>query len=318
MHSTPEINRPDPAGPGRTMTHFVRSFRPALCLLPIVVAVGLVLAGCDSGPSAGGVIAPTTSQLNFRVQPDSAGADTLRLEYQGLSERPRPDTTSLPSEYSVEVGEETGTPSDGASTFQVTFNGPSASGNYAAPIRFRAGGVTATVRFAGTVIGPQTIANFESGAEGFFGFGGPGVSPEDGQLRIDGSNLGGSGNFPGIVKPFDAPTNFEDTPVVEMRIRVTAPSDGPAILRTALNGAGDNADANSTVPELVAEVPADGEYATYYFDFRDNFVQFDGVPVDPTQIGEIVILINDNNPNTFSGTIYIDEIRRRPGIPGDE
>jgi hypothetical protein len=112
--------------------------------------------------------------------------------------------------------------------------------------------------------------------------------------------------------------NFEDTPVVEMRIRVTSSSDGPAVLRGALNGAGENADANATVPELVAEVPADGEYATYYFNFRGNFVQFDGVPVDPTQIGEFVILINDNNPDTFTGDIYIDEIRRRPGIPEDD
>ena len=300
------------------MTHvFSRSSR-VLPLLLTVVAAGLVLAGCDSGPTtdtASGVIAPVNSQVSFRVQPDSSGADTLTLGYQGLSERPRPDTASLPSVYSVEVGEETGTPADGESTFLVTFTGPREAGNYAAPIRFRAGGVTATVRFAGTVIGPQTISDFESGVDGFFGFGGPGVSQENGQLRIDGTNLGGEGVFPGIVKPFDAPVNFEDTPVVEMRIRVTGSSDGPAVLRTALNGAGDNADANPTVPALVAEVPADGEYTTYYFDFRDNFVQFDGVPVDPTQMGEIAILINDNNPNTFTGTIYIDEIRRRPAIP---
>jgi hypothetical protein len=163
------------------------------------------------------------------------------------------------------------------------------------------------------VIGPQTVADFESGTEGFFAFGGPGISQEDGQLRIDGTNLGGVGVFPGIVKPFNSPTNFEDTPVVEMRMRVVA-SD-TAVVRTALNGAGDNADANVTVPELVAEVPGGQGYSTYYFDFRGNFQQFDGVPVDPTQMGEIVLLINDNNPSTFTGTIYIDEIRRRPAIP---
>ncbi len=321
MHSTLETNRPDPAGPGRTMTHFVRSFRPALCLVLIVVAAGLVLAGCDSGPSADtadGVIAPTTSQLDFRVQPDSSGADTLRLEYQGLSERPVPDTASVPPMYEVDALEATGSPSDGASTFRVTFNGPSQSGTYTAPVRFRAGKTVGTVQFSGVVIGPQTIADFETGVEGFFAFNGPGISQEDGQLRIDGAGVGGEGVFPGLAKPFGAPVSFEDTPVVEMRIRVTGSSNGPAVLRTALNGAGDNADANPTVPELVAEVPADGEYATYYFDFRDNFVQFDGVPVDPTQIGEIAILINDNNPDTFTGTIYIDEIRRRPAIPASD
>lgn len=300
------------------MTHDSSYAHQVLRFLLIVVAAGLVLAGCDSGPAtdtADGVIVPVTPQIDFRVQPDLSQSDTLTLEYQGLSERPRPDTASLPDVYTVEVGKENGTPADGSSSFLVTFTGPRQSGNYASPIRFRAGGVTATVRFAGTVIGPQTIADFESGTEGFFAFGGPGISQEEGQLRIDGTNLGGVGVFPGISKPFSAPTNFEDTPVVEMRIRATASSDGPAVIRTALNGAGDNADANVTVPELVAEVPADGEYATYYFDFRGNFQQFDGVPVDPTQMGEIVLLLNDNNPNTFTGTIYIDEIRRRPVIP---
>ena len=300
------------------MTHFASHSRRALRLLLIVVATGLVLAGCDSGPAsdtADGVIAPTSSEVSFRVQPDSAQADTMTLEYEDLGERPRPDTSQLPASYSVRVLEETGQPQRGSSTFEVTFQGPSGSGSYASPVVFRAGDVAVTVRFAGTVIGPQTISDFEAGVDGFFGFGGPGVSQEDGQLRIDGSGLGGVGVFPGIVKPFNAPTNFSDTPVVEMRIRVTSSSSGPAVLRTALNGAGDNADANPTVPELVAEVPANGEYATYYFDFRDNFVQFDGVPVDPTQIGEIAILINDNNENTFTGTIFIDEILRRPGIP---
>jgi len=290
-----------------------------LSLLIAVVAAGFVLAACDSGPSqdtASGVIAPVNPQVDFRVQPDSSQSDTLTLEYRDLSERPRPDTASLPDVYSVEVDEETGTPSNGSSTFLITFTGPRESGNYAAPIRFRAGGVTATVRFAGTVIGPQTIADFESGVEGFFAFGGPGVSQEDGQLRIDGNNLGGAGVFPGLAKPFSAPVNFEDTPVVEMRIRVAA-SD-TAVIRTALNGAGDNADANVTVPELVAEVPGNQGVDTYYFDFRGNFQQFDGVPVDPSQIGEIVLLINDNNPNTFTGTIFIEEIRRRPAIPEDD
>lgn len=300
------------------MTHAPSRPHWALRVLLTVVAAGLVLVGCDSGPAtdtADGVIAPVNPQVSFLVQPDSSQSDTLTLEYRGLTERPRPDTASLPDVYTVEVGDETGTPDNGSSTFLVTFTGPRQSGSYASPIRFRAGGVTATVRFAGTVIGPQTIADFENGVEGFFAFGGPGISQEDGQLRIDGTNLGGVGVFPGIVKPFSAPTNFEDTPVVEMRMRV-AGSD-TAVVRTALNGAGDNADANVTVPELVAEVPGDQGYSTYYFDFRGNFQQFDGVPVDPTQMGEIVLLINDNNPNTFTGSIFIDEIRRRPAIPED-
>jgi hypothetical protein len=299
------------------MTDRSAVLRPVLLLL-LAVLSSSALVGCDSGPSVdapAGVIAPVTPQVQFRVFPDSMQSDTLTLEYQGLSERPVPDTASVPPMYEVDALEATGSPSDGASTFRVTFNGPSQSGTYTAPVRFRAGKTVGTVQFSGVVIGPQTIADFETGVEGFFAFNGPGISQEDGQLRIDGAGVGGEGVFPGLAKPFGAPVSFEPTPVVEMRIRVTASSDGPALLRTALNGAGDNADANATVPDLVAEVPANGEYATYYFDFRDNFVQFDGVPVDPAQIGEIVLLINDNNPDTFTGTIYIDEIRRRPALP---
>jgi hypothetical protein len=173
------------------------------------------------------------------------------------------------------------------------------------------------VRFAGIVIGPQLITDFENGPDGFISFGGPGISAEDGQLLVGGTNVGGPGVFPGIARPFSSPTDFTATPVVEARIKVTADSDGPAVLRAALNGAGDNADANATVPEVVAEVPADGEYRRYYFNFRNNFVQFDGVPVDPSQIGELVFLVNDNNPDTFTGTIFIDEILRRPAVPED-
>lgn len=294
-------------------------------ILLLTVAVGLVLAGCDSGPAAdtpSGIISPVNPQLNFgSIQPDSSRSDTLMLEYRGLSERPRVDTASLPDVYTVETLEETGGPDNGSSSFRVTFSG-SQPGDYASPIRFRGSGVTGTVQFAGIVIGPQTISDFEEGTDGFLAFNGPSISQVDGsqgngELLIEGNSLGGSLVFPVVVKPFSNPVNFEDTPVIEMRVRVSASSDGPAILRTALNGAEGNADANATVPDLVEEVPANGEYATYYFTFRDNFVQYDGVPVDPTQIGEFVILVNDNMSDTFTGDIYIDEIIRRPSIPDD-
>lgn len=300
------------------MTHVFR--RSCRVLLLLTVAAGLVLAGCDSGSTdgGGGIIAPNTSQVSFSVEPDSSQTKSFTLSYRGLNDRPQFDAENIPSIYQIETTEETGSPSDGTSTFEVTFNGPGESGSYAAPVRFRAGGTSTVIRLAGTVLGIQVIADFEDGVAGFFPFGGPGVSAEDGQLRIDGSNVGGSGNFPGIVKPFDSPVSFEDTPVVSAKIKVTPSSDGPAILRAALNGAGDNPDANATVPPLVKEVPADGEYATYYFDFRGNFVQFDGQQVDPSQIGEIVFLINDNNPDTFTGTIYMDDLKRRQNIPDDE
>lgn len=296
------------------------TFSPRLLAstLSVLLALTLVLTGCDSGSSGDeGLIAPTTPEVSFRVQPDSSQTDTVVVRYTGLSERPQPDTASFPSYYSVEVGDESGSPEDGESIFLVTFNGPTESGSYNVPVRFRSGRTVATVRFAGIVIGPQLITDFEDGIGNVSAFSGPGVQGEDGQLRIDASNVGGSGVFPGVTKPFDAATDFSATPVVEARIKVTADSDGPAVLRAALNGAGDNADANATVPEVVAEVPADGEYRRYYFNFRNNFVQFDGVPVDPSQIGELVFLLNDNNADTFTGTIYIDEILRRPAVPED-
>ena len=306
------------------MTHVFCHSRWMTLLL--TVSVGLVLAGCDSGPAAdtaSGIIAPVTPQLDFgSIQPDSSRSDTLALEYRGVSERPRVDTASLPDVYTVETLEETGSPSDGSSSFRVSFSG-SRPGDYATPIRFRAGGVTGTVEFAGIVIGPQTIADFESDVQGFLAFNGPSISQVEGsegngELLVEGTNLGGEGVFPVVVKPFSNTVNFEDTPVIEMRVRVAASSDGPAILRTALNSPEGDPNANATVPDLVEEVPANGEYDTYYFNFRDNFVRFDGAPVDPTQIAEIVLLVNDNNSDTFTGDIYIDEIRRRPAIPDDD
>jgi len=288
-------------------------------LLLVLLFVGLLGGGCDSGSTGGGggIIAPNSSEVAFTAEPDSSQTKSFTISYTGLSNRPRPDAETIPSAYQIDVADETGSPGDGASSFDVTFNAPSTSGSYAAPVRFRAGGSAATIRLAGTVIGVQLVADFENGTGGFVPFGGPSIGAENGQLRIDGTDVGGSGVYPGIAKPFDAPTNFEDTPVVAARVKVTSSSDGPAVLRAALNGAGDNPDANATVPALVRDVPADGAYATYYFDFRGNFVQYDGAQVDPTQIGEIVFLINDNNPDTFTGTIYIDEITRRQNIPSD-
>lgn len=282
----------------------------------LLLFVGLIAAGCDSGSSGGGgIIAPDDAEVTFNVQPNTAESKSVTVSYSGLSDRPTIDTTGIPDAYAVEVAEENGSPGNGATTFDITFNGPGTPGSYASPVRLRAGGTTATMRLAGTVLGIFTVADFEGGVEGFEAFNGPGIQQEDGQLRIDGSNVGGAGVFPGIAKGFSSPTDFSNTPVIAARIKVTSSSAGPAILRAALNGAGSNPDANVTVPALVKEVPADGAYVTYYFDFRGNFQRFDGAPSDPSQIGELVFLINDNNPQTFTGTIYIDEINRRQTIP---
>lgn len=290
----------------------------------LLVVAGLGLAGCDSGPSTeapGGVIAPAASQVNFTVQPTATQSDTLTVEYEGLSERPRPESSTLPDEYAVELVDEAGTPDDGTSAFRVSFTGPDATGGYTTPVRFRAGGVSAAVRLVGTVLRIEAVADFQEDTEGFSGFGGPSVSQNQGALRVSGTNLGGEGVFPGVAKTYDdavTPVDYSDTGVVKVRMKVTEASEGPAVVRWALNGAGDNPDANVTVDALVKQVPADGEYDTYYFDFRGNFEQFDGAEVDPARIGEVVFLINDNRPETFTGTIVIDEVVRRTNIPTDD
>ena len=154
-----------------------------------------------------------------------------------------------------------------------------------------------------------------------------GISAEDvgTELSVAGNEVGGSGQFPGVANILSSATDFSDTPVVAVRMKVSASSDGPAIIRAALNQAGDPnlPDANSSAEALIAEVPADGEYRDYYFDFTGLFVQFDGQEVDPTNIGEAVFLVNDDGAlsflgesGTFTGEIVIDRIARRADVPG--
>lgn len=175
------------------------------------------------------------------------------------------------------------------------------------------------MRLAGAVVRVFPVTDYEDGTTTIVPFGGPGAQIQNGQLLIQGTDLGGSGVFPGVATILDETTDFSNTPVVAARIKVASSSDGPAILRAALNteGGDETPNANRTVDAVVKEVPADGEYATYYFDFRNNFVQFDGQQADPSKIAEVVFLINDNNPDTFTGTIFIDEINRRQNIPVD-
>lgn len=282
----------------------------------VLLFVGLLGAGCDSGSSGGGgIIAPNDGEVTFNVKPDSSESKSVTISYSGLSDRPTIDTTGIPDSYAVELAEENGSPGNGATTYNVTFNGPREPGSYPTPVRLRAGGTTATMRLVGSVIRVFPVANYGADAQEIATFAGPSAQAQNGELVIQGANLGGEFVYPGVATILDTTTNFSGTPVLAARIKVASSSDGPAVLRAALNGADPNPDANVTVDPLVKEVPADGNYATYYFDFRGNFRQFDGAPVDPSKMAEVVFLINDNNPDTFSGTIFIDEITRRQNIP---
>ncbi len=292
----------------------------SLAVLTLVGLMGL-LTGCDSGGGSGiasNFMVPNTSALNFEVESGETQTQELTLVYQKLSERPAPEETEL-QYYTIERTEDTGTPEDGSSTFRVTFTAPDEAGSYARPLVFRAGTAAVTIRLAGFATGgPQPITDFSGNETGFTPFNGAiSLSLENEQLVMEASNVGGTGVFPGMFTAFDQPLNFEPTPVLAIRMKVTTDSDGPLRVRAALNQAGDLPDANATVPELLANIPADGEYRTYYFDFRNNFVQFDGQPVDPGNISELVLLFNDNIADTFTGTLYIDSIVRRPDIPDD-
>lgn len=325
-----------PLPPRRTASRPSRTFWPPLSepmstcsaarvsrasLLACVLAATLVgLAGCDSGGTDLGdeLLVPNTSGLAFQAERGERVTLDLTLVYQNLTERPAP-ANDLSAPYAIERGEETGSPADGSTTFSVTFVAPAEGGSFVRPLVFRAGAAAATVRLSAQAVGgAEIVTDFSDGEAGFFAFGGGlGLSVEDGQLRIDASNVGGSGVYPGIALAFDAPIDFGATPVVAVRMRAEADGD-PVRVRAALNQAGDLPDANATVPDLLADVPADGEYRTYYFDFRDNFVQYDGAPVDPTNIGELVLLFNDNLDPAFTNTLFIDAIERRPDIPSSD
>ncbi len=145
------------------------------------------------------------------------------------------------------------------------------------------------------------------------------------ELSLTGTDVGGSGQFPGVAHILNSATDFSQTPVVVVRMKVESSSNGPAIIRTALNQAGDPdlPDANSSADALIAEVPADGQYRDYYFDFTGLFVQFDGQTVDATNIGEVVFLVNDDaalgflgQSGTFTGEIVVDRVARRADVPG--
>ncbi len=287
-------------------------------LLALLIAIAGITAGCDSSGATGNLLVPNTSTLDFQTTAGESDTLSVTLTYQDLAERPQPD--ELSSYYSASVTEESGSPGDGQSVFQVIFTAPEETGDYTEVARFRAGDNVTSIRLGGFSIGgPELITDFSSGEPGFETFAGTfDLSVSNEQLNVGMIDVGGGGVFPGMFTVFDQTTNFATTPVLAIRMKVRADSESPSVrVRTALNQAGDAPDANATVPDLLANVPADDEFRTYYFDFRDNFVQFDGQPVNPETIDELVLLFNDNIEPKFTGTLVIDSIVRRPDIPDD-
>ena len=289
---------------------------------------GSLLSGCDQGvvnDSGDNIISPNTSRLAFEVTPGTPDTtQQLTLTYASLSEPPRPD--EVPEPFAITVAEEDGSSADGSSTFDVTFSPPEEISSFTERVVFRSGSQAVTIQLVGSVGFDDELITDYAGAgvvEDFFGFNGIGASNIDGSLAMEGVEAGGPGVFPGVAHVFSETVDFTDTQVVVARMQVTDDSDTPAIVRMALNTGGP--DANASIAPLIKEVPADGTFREYYFDFRDNFFQFDGQPADASDVQELVLLVNDGGSldalgrsDTFSGTILVDRLARRPDIPGEE
>jgi len=295
------------------------------------VATLAALSGCDQGglnDDGDNFIAPSTSRVGFEVRPGAADTtQELTLTYTALDTRPQPG--DVPGPFTIELVEESGSPADGSSVYDVTFSPTEESSSFTEKVVFTAGRRYVTIQLFGFVGFDDELITDYAGTgivDDFFGFNGlEGAAAVDGELSVPGSDAGGPGQFPGVAHALTELPDFGATPVVVARMKVSADSPGPAIVRMALNQAGDLPDANSSATPLIKEVPADGEYQDYYFDFRDLFVQFDGAPVDPTNLSEVVLLVNDGasldflgRSDSFTGTLSVDRLARRQSIPGEE
>jgi hypothetical protein len=250
----------------------------------LLVGVGSALVGCDQGGAnddGDNFIAPSTSRVSFEVRPGAADTtQQLTLTYTDLTSRPRP--ADVPTPFVIEMVEETGSPSDGSSVFNVTFSPPQDVSSFTEKVLFEAGDRVVTIQLFGAVGFEDELITDYAGSgivDEIIAFNGVGTSNVEGQLSISGMDVGGAGVFAGTAHVLSETVDFSETPVLVARMKVSADSDGPAIVRAALNQVGDPPDANSSAPPLIKEVPADGEYTDYYFDFRDLFVQFDGQPI---------------------------------------
>ena len=316
-----------------TLPFSLRTLLLGLLVGVLSVSAGTMLTGCDAGgmnDDGDNFIAPSSSRVGWEVEPGTPDTtQQFTLTYNSLETRPTPVEVSGP--FTLELVEETGTPSEGTSVFSVTFSPGDDITTFTEKVVFEAGNRYVTIQFFGFVGFNDTLITNYSGDgvisnDLIFGFNGIGSGFLQGQLTLTGDGAGGTANsFPGVVHVADAPIDFGETPVLVATMKVSAESETPAIVRAALNQADGLPDANSSVEPLIKTIPNDGEYRQYYFDFRDLFVQFDGQPVNPANISEIVFLVNDTGSlgalgrsDTFTGTIFVDRVARRPDIPGED
>lgn len=134
----------------------------------------------------------------------------------------------------------------------------------------------------------------------------------NGEFVGDVENYGGNGSFPGMsIKPgglgFSTPVDFTDTPVIRLDIKVSA--DSSKDLPVHMQVLTDNGTYNGTDATTRRTAPADGSFATYYFDAS-------GASSDQlSTVNELIFHLNEGNVDPFTGTITFDTLRRRADVP---
>ena len=130
---------------------------------------------------------------------------------------------------------------------------------------------------------------------------------ENGQFVAELENYGGNGNFSGSsIKlggiGFETPVDFTETPVFQLDVKVSEDSnkDLPIGLKTL--GESDYFGPNDTV------ITDKGTLNTYYFDLSGGGDKLSAVD-------EIIIYLNAGDVDPFTGTVTLDDFRRRESVP---
>jgi hypothetical protein len=132
---------------------------------------------------------------------------------------------------------------------------------------------------------------------------------ENGQFVAELENYGGNGNFSGSsIKlggiGFETPVDFTETPVFQLDVKVSEDSnkDLPIGLKTL-------GDSNFFGPNDTV-ITETGALNTYYFDLSGGGDKLSAVD-------EIIIYLNAGDVDPFTGTVTLDNFRRRESVPDD-
>ena len=132
---------------------------------------------------------------------------------------------------------------------------------------------------------------------------------ENGQFVVELENYGGNGNFSGSsIKlggiGFETPVDFTETPVFQLDVKVSEDSnkDLPIGLKTL-------GDSNFFGPNDTV-ITETGALNTYYFDLSGGGDKLSAVD-------EIIIYLNAGDVDPFTGTVTLDNFRRRESVPDD-